>query len=385
MREHGRRHARAGTPSAALPHLGGRHAPPRGHQQGAAFGALSALPLRQPHIGVLRELAAGEPEFGIPLQQGPQEVLALVGDLHALEGEPLAAALYVGEELHGVLAREGRPAREQLEEDCAHGPEVRLRVVRLVAQDLGGHVQGRSTHRGRHVLRLQRSGEAEVGDLQHRVVGGVAEEDVLGLQVSVQDVLAVQDAEPGGYLREKAARHLLGRLPLPLQELREVAARAELQDQVEVGRALLQVAEAHDVRVGDAAQHVHLLAQLRGLGHRLAADDLHRHSLLRARALHAALPHRGIGPLADALVEDVAGHLLLRHRARRGRSAAPFRPPCRPLPGPGGSGALSQSPAGLHVRGQDRTGNFGQTPKHPHVMTHWRCTQPSLVDAGRVE
>jgi len=81
----------------------------------------------------------------------------------------------------------------------------------------------------------------------------------LGLQVPVEDVLAVEHAQACRDLREEAPRPLLRDAAALAQELREVTAGAVLQHEVEVRGTFLQVTEAHNVLVGDAPQHLNLL------------------------------------------------------------------------------------------------------------------------------
>ena len=53
-------------------------------------------------------------------------------------------------------------------------------------QDLGRHVKRRPAQRLSQALRLQRAGEAEVADLEHRAGAGAAQQQVLRLQVPLR-------------------------------------------------------------------------------------------------------------------------------------------------------------------------------------------------------
>ena len=66
-------------------------------------------------------------------------------------------------------------------------------------KDLGRHVEGRPAQRLSQALRLQRTGEAEVADLQHRARAGAAEEQVLRLQVPLRTRPLRRVRGPPGY------------------------------------------------------------------------------------------------------------------------------------------------------------------------------------------
>ena len=95
-----------------------------------------------------------------------------------------------------ALADERRPPGEQLEEHAAGGVQVGARVDRLALRLLGREVLGRADDGlglgHRRVGVGHRAGDAEVHHLDRAVVG---DHDVRGLDVAVDDAVAVAVAE----------------------------------------------------------------------------------------------------------------------------------------------------------------------------------------------
>ena len=65
-------------------------------------------------------------------------------------------------ELLGGVGLKGRLAREALVHDGAQGPEVRLGVVLLTHDHLGGHVHRGTAQGGRHNAISEEAGEPKV-------------------------------------------------------------------------------------------------------------------------------------------------------------------------------------------------------------------------------
>ena len=106
-------------------------------------------------------------------------------------------------DLRRRLGLEGQAPREELVEDDADRVEVAARVERIAARLLGAHVLGRAADdagaRDAGLLRLgAHLREAEVDDL-HEVAARAhrLEDDVLGLEIAVDDVLGVRFGERG--------------------------------------------------------------------------------------------------------------------------------------------------------------------------------------------
>ena len=125
---------------------------------------------------------------------------------------------------------------------------ARLLVVRRVLAQLRREVVGRAHER---LCKLGRGSQqprhAQVADLD----AALTEEEVAGLQIAVQDLHAVQVVQthqrlckvpPDVVLRQQHSR-------LPLDELRQVAAVAELHDDVQLALLAKAVVVAHDARV----------------------------------------------------------------------------------------------------------------------------------------
>lgn len=94
------------------------------------------------------------------------------------------------EGLQGLFVEVGGLGLDHLDGHDAEGPDVDLGAVLLLLDDLGRHPVGRTDHGGALGALLGELGaEAEVCDLD---VAAGGEEDVVGLDVSVDDVLGVQ-------------------------------------------------------------------------------------------------------------------------------------------------------------------------------------------------
>ncbi|MFN7974371.1 MAG: hypothetical protein U0166_18815 [Acidobacteriota bacterium] len=102
------------------------------------------------------------------------------------------------EHLHRALGQERWPPREELVEDAAERVEVGARVEELASRLLRRHVERRAGDLAHHLHRLPElcveclARQPEVHDHGHAVR---RHEDVVGLQVAVQDPLAVEVGE----------------------------------------------------------------------------------------------------------------------------------------------------------------------------------------------
>lgn len=125
---------------------------------------------------------------------------------------------------------------------------------------------------------FREGGEAEVGDLE--VAGGV-EEEVLWLEVSVGDAMAVAEAESGDELREVAAGEGLREAAAAGELGEELAATGEVDDEVDLGLGGEDLVDFEDVGVVVEAAHGVDLADYAWLhagvnGFRFV-DDFHGH------------------------------------------------------------------------------------------------------------
>lgn len=152
---------------------------------------------------------------------------------------------------------EGRLADEQLEHEDAEAPDVDAVVVRL-AEHLGREVVEGAAE-GRALVRRDRR-PAEVGHLC--VVVGV-EQDVLGLDVAVDHVVAVEEGERVGDLADPPRHLRLVEALLLLQQLEELAVRRELGHEVHALLVVEVAVQAEHARVLEPRLDLHLLPQLR--------------------------------------------------------------------------------------------------------------------------
>ena len=183
---------------------------------------------------------------------------------------------------------------------------------------LGRHVIGRAHDdaraglvRGHSVGVDHQLGEAEIQHLDEgRVVAVRHEEDVLGLEISVDDAMGVAGRERVGDLRGDAQRALGIEGRLTRDELGEWPALEVLHDEVEVagGRAA-EVGDLDDVLVADAVDGGRLIDEARddvGVPRVLRVNDLEGglatdHRMFReVHGTHASLAEQR----RDAVIPD---------------------------------------------------------------------------------
>jgi hypothetical protein len=130
----------------------------------------------------------------------------------------------------------------------------------------------------------------------------------------MDEVVRPHLAQPGGELAHQRARGGLGQRPHGAQELRHVAAGAELHDEVEPAVGLEHLNQVDNVGVSDALEDGHLALQaLPQLGVEAGEVDLlDGHHLPRGPVVR--LPHNGKGPAAH-----VGAKHPVAHDARRAR------------------------------------------------------------------
>jgi hypothetical protein len=160
------------------------------------------------------------------------------------------------QDLDGVAAVEGRPAREHLEQHGARGEEVAPRVEAVAGHLLRRHVARRAHQHARagqlagragggQKLRDDRPRQPEVEQLD----AVRRQEDVRRLQVAVHDAARVQgrkrleDLERDGQRLRHAQRS-------PLQPLRKRLAFEELHRYEQLPAVLADLVQVADVRGG---------------------------------------------------------------------------------------------------------------------------------------
>lgn len=157
-----------------------------------------------------------------------------------------------------VLRLKGIAQSEHFVKDAAQTPHVRLLVVPAIFPNLRRHDEGRAYFGLGEVEGLAHElGDAEVADL-HLVAG--SDEDVVGLEVAVQDLLLVDVLEAQRQLDEPLEHlRLPQRTPLrapPLQVLLQVAPLSVLHNDADRLALHKRLQVSHHVAV------VHLLHQL---------------------------------------------------------------------------------------------------------------------------
>ncbi len=336
----------------------------RGRTLGDPLELLADVPRRLPAVlGILGQAGAHD-----PVERGRRHRNDL-GDLRRLVAQDRR-------DQRGLRrAGESLAPRRHLEENGAQSEDVRPRVRFPALQLFGRHVLERPEDRalarqlglrgqrgesavragGRHRLR-----EAEVEQLH----AGLRQHDVAGLQVAVDDPLAVRLVERVGDLRA-VAQHLLGRQRALRQARRERLAFEKLHDQVVDLALASDVVKSADVRVGQRRDRLRLaleaLAQLRVVRER-RGQDLDRDGAAEARVprlVDLSHPARADGRLdlvgaetgsrcnAQGCAEPIPGQapplpLLLDWSASWTRGNATRRWVCRSAPS-GSAGARRSS------------------------------------------
>ena len=240
-----------------------------------------------------------------------------------------------------VVARERHVAGEQLIDDDPERVDVRglgdLPSLRLLGRDV---VAG-SEHRARGglaLLRLERAGDPEVGHLRFALA---VQQHVLGLDVAVDEALLVGEREPAGDLDRELERALHRQGADTADELLQILAGDELEDDERQAVMVSTVDHGDDVLVREAGDELRLAPEPVDdvlLGQQPLVEDLQRdvaleHAVVRAvHARHAAGPDEltQLVPIRD----DVAGHqgrVTPGPKLRRVRRRAPL-PMRRALP-----------------------------------------------------
>jgi hypothetical protein len=125
----------------------------------------------------------------------------------------------------------------------------------LALEDLGRDVVGRPAEVLEVLAAAEGLGHAEVNNLDVRVLGAVDEEEVVGLEVAMGDLAAVEGLEAEADLAKNLLGLLLGILTLLLDAIEQLTTLTKLHNQVELGVALTDVEEFDDVGVGNLAHN----------------------------------------------------------------------------------------------------------------------------------
>ena len=234
-----------------------------------------------------------------------------------------------------VVQRGVRYARHDATRHARHGAvrhAARLLVVRRVFAQLRREVVGSAHHCRRKLGRgAQQPRHAQVADLD----AALAEEEVARLEVAVQDLRAVQVVQAQQRLCKVPPDVVLGQQHalLPLDELTQVAAVAELHHDVQLALLAKAVVVAHDARVVQPREEPHLVQRVLLL---LARGALGRHRL-------------------DNVPEAVRDAPDLEHLAKRALAE---------LPPPHEVGACHPVTGGQHSIAQHRQTGTGRWPLH---------------------
>jgi len=212
------------------------------------------------------------------LHEVPGPLRDVRGELEIHFRDPLIS-LVVG------LRLEGRLPYEELVRENPEGPQVDLLVVHVPLDHLGRKIVQRSAHR-RASRRRRVYGPPEIGDFK---IAFCVEEQVLRFNIPVDHFFAVAVSQGVRHLADVFGRRgvVEAAVGLFLHRLVHLAARRELEDEVDA-RLVVEVAEqAEDVGVAEMRLDLDLSPQLMlhlGFLQLRLEQDLERHDVL-GRAL----------------------------------------------------------------------------------------------------
>jgi len=136
------------------------------------------------------QLLRRSPTLHIHTKTHTQESLQLLAQLLRLLQPGRAIRRNQVQRLQRLLVQVRRLGLDHLDGHDAEGPDVDFAAVLLLLDDFGRHPIGRADHGGALVALLGELGaEAEVGDFD---IAAGGEEDVVGFDVAVDDVLGVE-------------------------------------------------------------------------------------------------------------------------------------------------------------------------------------------------
>ena len=252
-------------------------------------------------------------------------------DLRPLDldvGKLLADVLH--RDRHLVLAGERNLAGQHLVQHDAERVEVRLAADVPSERLLGGDVVGRAEHTavGRQSVLLERPRDPEVGHLGRALV---VDQHVLWLDVAVNDVLGVRQAECARDLDRVRDRLGDRQAPVAADPLLERLALDVFEHDVGAGvggiAVVTGVDHADDVRMRQTSDGSCLAPeplQLVGIGRHLAVHQLDRDLALERlveRPVHRRHAARG-DPRFESVAAAEAGSEDRAHRAGRGWTRA---------------------------------------------------------------
>mmetsp|Transcript_33002 Transcript_33002/g.96319 ORF Transcript_33002/g.96319 Transcript_33002/m.96319 type:complete len:227 (+) Transcript_33002:250-930(+) len=169
--------------------------------------------------------------------------------------------------------------------------------MRLIVNHLGREVIERAAEGLPQVAMRELLTPSEVGELRHATV---KQEDVLGLDVTVDNIERVQVVQGAGHLREDRGGLGVRELPSSAERPEERAARCVLKQQADAAAVLEAVQEPEDVRMPQLRLRPRLPLEVLShavLRYELLRDDLHR--VHGASPLVGDLPDRPVGAAAD--------------------------------------------------------------------------------------
>mmetsp|Transcript_98942 Transcript_98942/g.121128 ORF Transcript_98942/g.121128 Transcript_98942/m.121128 type:complete len:466 (+) Transcript_98942:305-1702(+) len=263
---------------------------------GRGFGCLVLDPL------MIQGLLSGVTIFRVHLQQVADQGFGILRNVLPICGvEVEVAQTHLGQHLRVGVTEEGWVATQQDVHDHTAAPQVAQLVV-VAGQHLRGHVVRSAGFGGQKLARRELARKAEVDDLQKVLLNGVLghEEEILRFQITMAHLILVHVVDgTNDLLHQNGRLHFreVARLDDPVKEL---SARAELHDQIDVPVIFKRLKELDDVWVVHHLHDGNLLLEALQILHLRLGDGLHSTDGLGGDI--GCFAHRSIGSFTQLLL-----------------------------------------------------------------------------------
>jgi len=198
--------------------------------------------------------------LGVLGQHLLDEGLRLFGDLVPVFGRVLnVTVLVLNQDIVNVVSPENRAACQEYVQDYASAEDVSLNSVTAFLQQLGGDVAGGTAPQLQQLVGLDERSQAEISDSEIMVICLRTQNEILGLQISVNDSIIVDELKGSQHVAHDVnGRLLLVYLPA-LDPFEELTAVQLLQHQMDVLVTLVDFVQLDDVGVLEHPQDVDFL------------------------------------------------------------------------------------------------------------------------------
>mmetsp|Transcript_19296 Transcript_19296/g.33384 ORF Transcript_19296/g.33384 Transcript_19296/m.33384 type:complete len:283 (+) Transcript_19296:715-1563(+) len=213
--------------------------------------------------------------LGVDLQQIIQQILGRGRETRRPFGETQRELLARGGlavNLAAIVVKR-QAATEQHKDNHAQSPHVDGLVITVPLQHLRGQITLCAEEGARHGLALHHLGEAKINQLDLRIGAFAGEKEILGLEITVNNVKAVHVRHRRGDFAHQHGGFFFAQGAFLHDVVKQFAALHHFHDDINAVGALEGVFQADDVRVIQRLQHF----------------DLHKELVQQARELHLHL------------------------------------------------------------------------------------------------